>query len=769
METTRRRYPFRAFNGGELTPGLYSRAELAPFQTGVAVCRNFQVLPHGALENRQGTRYVLETKDSSKVSRLIDFEYSAEQTIMLELGDQYMRFHDDAGTVLEAEVAITAITQADPGVFTSVAHGLSADEWVYISAVVGMTEINGRFFIVNTVPTADTFTLKELDGTVLYTSALTAYTSGGTFERVYEIATPFLEADLFDIHYAQDADLMTFTHPDYTSQELVRTAATNWSISAESFTPTATAPLGLGVVGTGGDTAVTHYYKVTTLLEDTLEESVATTAVSVANDLTFRGAKNTLTWNTVTGAERYKIYSTSNDGVYGYIGETEDNGGGTETFIDRNILPDTTRTPPIARDPFSGADNYPGTVAYFDQRKVYGGTTNDPQSLFATRIGIDNNFHYSIPSRDDDSIIVKLKAQKIQQIRHLMPLDDLIVLTSSGVFKIDSAASDSVMTPTTIRSKTSEHIGAANTQPVLTKSSGFYVQALGSTVREVKYEFTNNGYTSIDHSILAEHLFKSYTIADMAYSRGPEPIIWAVRSDGTLLGETVVPEHEVKGWHRHDTVGGEFESVAVKQEGNEDVPYFIVKRTIDGRDVRYIETFASRQFDDLEDGFFVDCGLTYDGASTTSITNLNHLEGQTVAVLGDGAVLPQQVVTDGAITLPVAVEKAQIGLPITAQIQTLPLVYAQDLSNFGGMVNINRVFLRVISSSGVKVGPKLTKLRERKPRSDEVYGTPPDTVTGIIHTRIDGDWDEEGQIWIQHDSPLPLTVAAMLLEPATSD
>lgn len=760
-----KRHPFRAFNGGEITPSLYSRAELAPFQTGVAVCRNYQVLPTGALENRPGTEYVLETKDSSKASRLIDFEYSAEQTIMLEVGDQYIRFHTDGATIVETAVAISAITQASPGVFTTATHGYSIGEWVFLTGIVGPDELNNRFFIVNTVPTTETLTLTKLDGTVLDTTSLTAYASGGTMARVYEIATPYLEADLFALHYTQDNDVMTFTHPSYQQRELARIGGTNWTLTTLAFTAGISPPTGLAMVASGGG-PTDYFYKVTAIGESELEESIASAAVNDVNDLSIIGRTNRLTWNAVTGALRYKIYGTSNEGVYGYMGETEG-----LSFIDNNILPDQTRTPPVARDPLVGAGNYPAAVEYFDQRRIFAGTENDPQTLFATRIGLDSSFHYSIPSRDDDSIIVKLKARKVHQIRHLVPLEDLIVLTSSGAFKVDSASSDSVITPTTIRAKPNEHIGCNNVQPVLTKASAFYVQALGSNIRQINYEFSANSYISKDQSILARHLFKNYTISDMAYSRGPESVVWAVRSDGMLLGQTFLPEHQVEGWHRHDTeeAAGFFESVAVKQEGEEDVPYFVVRRVINGRTVRLIERLRSRNFAVTDDAFFVDCGKTYSGTATTTISNLHHLEGKTVSILGDGAVLPRQLVTDGEITLPVAVTKAQVGLRITAQIQTLPLIMSLDLSNFGDMVNINRVLLRVNESSSILVGPTLNKLREQKIRTTEVYGAEPDLKTGILATRVDGDWDEEGQIWIQQTNPLPSTVVAMLLEPVIAD
>lgn len=757
------RHGFRAFNGGEITPGLYSRAELAQHQTGVAVCRNFEVLSHGALQNRSGTEYVLETKDSSKASRVIDFEYSAEQTIAIEMGDQYMRFHTDGGTVVEATKAITAITQASPGVFSVATHGLTVGEWIFIDSIVGMTELNARYFIVGTTPTAGTFTLTELDGTALDTSALTAYSSGGTIARVYEIATPYLEADLFEIVVTQDNDLMTLTHKNYQQRELVRSGATSWALNTLAFASSTTAPTISSVVATIGSGSVTYRYKVTTVDEDTLEESVASAEGNTTNFLGTAGNRNTISWGAIAGAIRYRVYGTSINGVYGYMGETE----GT-SFVDDNILPDTTRTPPIARDPLVGANNYPAAVTYFDQRRIFGGTINESQSLFMTRIGLESSFHYSIPARDDDSVIIKLKAQKIHEIRHLMPLSDLIALTSSGAFRVDSASSDSVITPDTVRAKPNEHIGANKVQPVLTTTSGFYVQALGSKVREIAFDFASNGYISTDQSILAQHLFagSGYTLVDMAYSRGPEATVWAVRSDGTLLAMTHVPEHDVKGWHRHDTenLSGFFESVCVKQEGDFDVPYFVVRRTVNGRTVRYIERQKPRVVSPLADAFFVDSGKTYSGASTTTITNLHHLEGKTVSVLGEGAVMPQQVVTNGQITLPQAVTKAQVGLPIIGQVQTLPMILALDIKNFGDKQNIAGASLRVQNASSIFVGRTLSKLRELKVRTSETYDAPPNLKTGMVRLRVDGDWDEEGQMWIQQSNPLPLTVSSMLLE-----
>ena len=230
--------PFtRSFAGGEVSPLLYGRLDLSKYQTGLAKCLNFLVTAQGPVENRPGFAYVLKTKYSDKRAVLIPFSYNSEQTFALEFGDQYVRFHTNGGTLLEAAKNITGVTQANPGVFTIAGHGFTVGKWVYLASIGGMTALNGRWGIVATVPTADTFTLTDLFGNAIDTSALAAYTAGGTASRLYELATPYLEADLLDLHYVQSADVLTITHQGYAQRELRRLAATNWTLTTISVGP----------------------------------------------------------------------------------------------------------------------------------------------------------------------------------------------------------------------------------------------------------------------------------------------------------------------------------------------------------------------------------------------------------------------------------------------------------------------------------------------------------------------------------------------------
>jgi hypothetical protein len=266
-------------------------------------------------------------------------------------------------------------------------------------------------------------------------------------------------------------------------------------------------------------------------------------------------------------------------------------------------------------------------------------------------------------------------------------------------------------------------------------------------------------------SLRAPHLFDGYDIVDMAYSKAPYPVIWFVSTSGKLLGLTYVPEQQLGAWHQHDT-DGIFESCTVVAEGSEDVLYVIVKRTINGATVRYVERQATRRFATQADAFFVDAGATYNSFPTTVISGLTWLEGKTVSILADGAVHRQLVVTGGALTLDTAASKVQIGLPYCSDLQTLPLAYPATDGGQGRPKNVNQAFLRVVKSSGVFAGPDFSNLREFKQRTTEPYGTPPNLVTDEIQITLSPSWQTAGQVCVRQLAPLPLTLTSLTLDAA---
>jgi hypothetical protein len=733
----------RSFSGGEMSPEMFGRIDDAKVQNGLARCRNFVVKPQGAIENRPGTEYVTETKDSSAQSRLIPFTFSTVQTMVLEFGEEYIRFHTQGATLLAGSqpaytpAATVTITIASPGVVTWNGHGMSnGDRVVFTTTGALPTGITAGsvYYVVNSA--TNTFQIASVSGgsAIITTGTQSGVhtgnrrydeadlvSSGGTVyyakrdnyaalssaddwyplpSEYYEIPTPYQSADLFDIHYVQSADILTIVHPNYPPKELRRYGATRWLLDDVEFTPETSSPTNQAVTAAGFTTAkYAYYYKVTAMDADNIVESppldvpalgiartitaitkanpcaitcgthafkvgdlvyikdivgmtelnnklfivnkvVSTTVINIKtldgtivdsssytawvsggtvtgafirSNLLETGCTNTITWDDVPGASRYNVYKLQG-GLYGYIGQTTEN-----TLVDDNITPDMSKTPPIYDGAFESANNYPGAVSYYEQRKCFAGTNLEPQTIWMTKSGTESNMSYSLPTQDDDRIKFRVAAREANTIRHIVPLTQLLLLTSSAEWRVTSVNSDAI-TPSTISVRPQSYVGANNVQPVIINNTLVYCAARGGHVRELGYSWQSNGFITGDLSIRSAHLFDTYEIRDMAYSKAPQPIIWMVSTSGNLIGLTYIPEQQIGAWHWHDTEAGSFESCCVVAEGDEDRLYVIVKRTINGATKRYVERLASRLFSDQKDAFFVDCGLTYDGTNTSAVT-----------------------------------------------------------------------------------------------------------------------------------------------------
>lgn len=837
----------RAFNGGIQSPEMFGRVDLAKNQTGLAKAVNFVLLPHGPAQNRSGFEYVLEVKNSLKQTRAIPFEYSTTQTYALEVGEFYVRFHVNGGTLLEANKNITGITNANPGVVTSAAHGYNNGDTLFLASIGGTTALNGRWVKVAGA-TANTYQLTDLAGANIDTTAMGVYTAGGTCARVYEVVTPYAEADLFSLHYTQSADVLTITHPNYNPMELKRLGPTNWTLSSILFVPTISTPAQPTLTVSGSSGTTLNRYKMTAVSRDGLEESLpspaavsgGTTAISaitqanpakvtanghsralndpiyiagvvgmtqvageylvgsvvdannitiknldgtavdstaytaytsggtvqlaaIANDLTTAGNNNVITGAVIANAVRYNFYKFKS-GLYGYIGQAS-----VPSFTDNNIAPDMSKTPAEVDNPFSSAGNYPRSVGYFDQRRAFAGTTNKPQNFWATRSATEANLSFSIPTRDDDRIAFRIAARQANTIEHIVPLLDLMLLTSGGEWLIQTAGSD-VLTNTSAKPRQISAEGANKVQPIVTGKAVLYAQARGGRVREMVYQTTTAGgngiYVSNDISVNCPDRFDPYNIVDAAYTRAPHKIGWFVRSDGMMIATTYLPEQQVQAWHEHSTQNGTFESACAVQEGSEDALYAITKRTINGRTVRYFERMRTRRLTGQASAFFVDAGSTYNGAATLTITNAWHLEGQKISILADGAVHPQRTVTNGSFTLDNAASVINFGIPITADLQTLPLAIEAEAAGQGQKKSVNSVKLRVAESSGIFAGPAFDKLKEARIRTTEPYGSPPRLQSTIVPIIMPNLVDYEAQVCVRQADPLPLTVSAMILDVA---
>lgn len=680
-----------SFAGGEVSDAIGARDDLSKYASSLSRAENFFVRISGALSNRAGLEFVCEVKNSTLDTRLVPFEFNTDETYVLELGNEYLRVIVDGGLVVDtgSQFSISGATKADPCVVTATGHTFSNGDEIFVSGVLGMTELNGRQFIVANAAT-HTFEIQDKSTTDVDSTGYTSYSSAGTASLIYEVTTPYQTADLRDIDYVQSADVMTLCHPDYAPRELTRTGNDSWTLTTVVFQPEQVFPTGLQVtVNTAGSetdrylvTAVNRdsgeeslaalnntgqtitgatkadpcvitisshpytegddiyiqsvvgmtelnglQYRVGTTTTNTLElQNIASTDIDstgftayssggtsnllfaeVTNNATTRDA--TVSWTAAAEAESYNVYRRDN-GLYGFIGRTE-----LTSFTDENIDPDTTDTPPKAKNPFLGTNNYPSTAGFFQQRRLFGNSTNYRQRIWMTQTGNFDNFSTSSPARDDDPITATIAALRVNEIRHFVPLTDLLILTSGGEWNVSGV--DDVITPSGIQVTPQSYYGAEKLKPLVAGDISIFMQP-GSTVRDLGYKFESDAYAGNDISILARHLFDDFTVVAWDFAPAPYSMVWAVRDDGVALAQTYLREQEIFGWSTHKTLG-DFKDVASVRESVDDAVYFIVSRTVGARAVSYIERLHERDFDeDVQDAFFVDSGVTLDSPITLS-------------------------------------------------------------------------------------------------------------------------------------------------------
>ena len=357
-----------SFNSGEWSPSLYARVDVQKYRSGATRIENFFVDYRGGVSSRFGTKYVLQAYNSGYPVRVIPFQASYNVGYILEFGQNYVRFHFEGAPVLENAYNISAITRASPAVATVTGNDWSNNDWIFIQNVVGMTQINGQYYNVNNVSGA-AVSLGDLQGVDIDSTGYTAYSSGGTAARVYTIVSPYTGAELAELKFTQNGASLIICHPNHPPYVLTLISATNWTLAAITFGTTASAPT-LTHIGsslpwanfytTPPQPGQTYYnYAVTAVDQYGQESSISNIGTSGPSvDIRTYPGSNIISWNPVTGAVRYNLYEAELSyfgvspagAVFGYIGYST----GTQ-FIDSNIGPDFSETPPISNNPFIGA------------------------------------------------------------------------------------------------------------------------------------------------------------------------------------------------------------------------------------------------------------------------------------------------------------------------------------------------------------------------------------------------------------------------------
>jgi len=843
------------FTGGELSPRLDGRTDLTKYTSGCSTLENLVVYPHGSAARRPGSTFIAEVANSANKTRLIPFEFSTTQTYMLEFSNLKMRVYKDSGSVLEGDKTISAITKANPAVVTATSHGYENGDEVLISSVGGMTEVNGKRFLVAD-KTTNTFELQDKDGVDINSSSFTTYTSGGVSNKVFEIATPYTTAQLFDIKFAQSADVMYITHPEHEVEKLSRTGHTAWTLTDVDFT--------------GGPFMDAN---ITTTTLNPGSHTVGTGVALVASAVTGINSGSGFLSTDVGRLVNFR------DG-YGKITGVTDTTNATITII--KDLGSATASADWSLGAFSDTTGHPSCVTFFEQRLVFAGTTNQPQTIFFSKSGDYENMDANIGGTiaDDDAIIYTIASNQVNAIRFMTATRTLILGTAGGEFTVSGGGTDSAVTPTNILIKKQSNHGSANVDAIAVGNATLFLQRAKRKIRELAYNFDVDGYIAPDMTILAEHITEG-GLTQIAYQQEPNQIVYGVRGDGELVGLTYQREQQVTAWHRH-IFGGRFgvatitvsdyanivngtkltltksdgttvdftsttgtagtnefktqtnnnttatnlktainahanftatvnsavvtitetaheatgyltiksfdstrltatsegkavvESAAViPTDDTEYQVYVIIKRTVNNITRRYVEFLNVFDFDETDNSSFnfLDSELSYSGSAVSTLSGLDHLEGQVVSILADGATHPNRTVSSGSITLDRSAKSVKVGLAYTSLLQTMRLnAGSQNGTSQGKTKRIYDITVRMFETIGVEVGPDLNNMERIPFRSsadlmDE--GIPP--FTGDKEVEFRGNYETDGFIFVRQTQPLPFTILSLYPRLTTND
>jgi hypothetical protein len=647
---------------------------------------------------------------------------------------------------------IQAATAANPVVITTTAaHGLSDGASVDIASVGGMTELNSKTFEVR-VLSPTTLALYDERGVPIDGSGFSAYTSGGTITQA-------------DTRWGTISPGTTVTLTAFKDTFNANHVGALWRIwepgkGTGVAQPFADNTVGSGLSSTSQYTIDAKVYGVTNLVS------------AVAWQAEWNYPKHAAGWVHVQDDNDAKSF----DSVYLHDLSctleiiSYSNAKTVTARVVRNHVPKSVVDDKSAfweEGAWSEHRGYGGLLTFQEQRLWAVSNTAEPQTMWASGAGIYEDF---LDGADDDrAIVVKFASDKVDKPMWILPGKIMMMGTASGEYTIGSNSQNDALTPSNTRVIKQTAWGSAPGRAVRIGSSGFFIQRGGRKIRRIGYNFESDSFIASDMMIVSEHLGQS-RILDLCYQQDPDSVLWARRANGTIIGMTNEEQQEVIAWHRH-SIGGTSASVidaGVIPGDSGDELWMIVTRTIDGGTKRYVEVMTAQGIGDTEksDFTFLDCHLTYDGAATDTVSGLNHLEGETVSILADGAVHPDVTVTAGRITLTREASIIHIGYGYTAVLETLDLeAGAQAGTAHGRPKRISNCVVRFYRSLGGRLGPSASKMDDILFRSiGDPMGSSPPLFSGFKKVEFPNGWDEEAIVRIEHDQPLPCNVLSVTVE-----
>lgn len=464
---------------------------------------------------------------------------------------------------------------------------------------------------------------------------------------------------------------------------------------------------------------------------------------------------------------KWCLYRGGSDSLWGLVAVISV--GSSLYFADNNhVEPDYLTRPPLGQNPFKIYDEdqvlvrteEPSCVAHHDSRLVFGGTAERPNYLIASRVGDWDNFDQYPLVKEDDSILFGLAGRKFEGIRSLVPGRSLLVFTTASEWAVDGGQPGQPMQPTSLSARQRTERGSTWLDALKVGDDHvLFVQRKGTVIRDLAYDGRANTYRNNNISSFAKHLFDGRTIDGWCWQEDPWSVVWAHRDDGLLLSITL-GEDGITGWSQHPLGGdGVVESVCSIPEGGEDAVYAIVRRGLN----RTLERMSTRQISSTTEAVCLDSAVSFTfGTPTTAITGLDHLEGESVYANADGVKQGPFTVASGAITLSTAASRVHVGLQYNCDFESLDCPPGEGKTKVkaltDGWVEIEA------SAGGIQVGSTFDKMETWTGKEADESASVDGLMTGQAHVPGITRWTHKGRICVRQADPFPCTILAVARE-----
>jgi hypothetical protein len=626
-----------SFGAGELSPALFARVDLAKYKVGAALLRNFFVDYRGGASNRAGSsQCAISATAYPNVPRVIPFIVATTNSYVIELGNKYATFYQN-GVAGQSNLAtpwaiadLPALKYTQSGSTLTVTHPSYPPYDIVLQSNGTFTCTQQAYGPQQQPPTGVTIGSTGPTGTDYYFGyVITAISPDGKEESLPTfpviVSCPSLGATQVKI---------TWTPPPggaskYNVYGWGGKGGFNNNTPPPAVFGFISSTLGPSFVDDGSITP--DFAKLPPQFQDPFSPGQIASVTASGGTLTNAYTALTITDPTGTGAAGYVLNSVIS-GSGNAIGVVITNPG--KNYTNPTISAGgATYTATLGQT----SNTYPAVCGYYQERRVFGASNNLPETLTFSQTAKYNNFDTTPVTLDSDAITATLAGRQVNYIQSLTPMNTgLVVMTSGGAFLVSGGGTQAAITPSNFSALPQASSGANNLQPLVINYDILYCQNRGAVVRDLAFNFYVQSYTGSDRSMLASHLFNKQTLVDWTWAEEPHRIVWVVRGDGRLLSLTYVPDQEMYAWARHDT-NGLYKYICSVPEGQVNAVYAVVQRYLNGSWQNVIERFSDRQFNQLADAWFVDCGYKAPETSPAANITLSAATG-TVTVTADQAV-----------------------------------------------------------------------------------------------------------------------------------